>query len=128
MSPAQGSDRCGSLPVVHARNLARLLAYYRQILKFELVQEITGVVAVLRKGTLRVQLWQSADTVRRDCSITLQRASVFQLYSDLARVARSAMVDDCPRLHTWGAWEFTMCDPEGNRLTFSQAALVPNES
>lgn len=127
MNRARGVDRCALPPVVHSRNLARLLAHYRATLGFELLQEITGVVAVLRKGSLRLQLWQSSDAAPRDCSILLeQRTSVFQLYADLAKVARSAMVDDCPRLRPWGAWEFTMCDPEGNRLVFSQLASGGN--
>jgi len=110
--------------VVHSRNLAGLLAHYRGTLRFELLQEISGVVAVLRRGSLRLQLWQSSGTAPRECSIPLeQRASVFQLYADLAKVARSAMVDDYPCLRPWGAWEFTMCDPEGNRLIFSQLAV-----
>lgn len=126
---ARAMDSRSCLPVVHSRNLAGLLAHYRATLGFELLQEISGVVAVLRKGSLRLQLWQSGDTSPRACSIPLERrTSVFQLYADLAKVARSAMVDDCPRLRPWGTWEFTMCDPEGNRLTFRQMAVGAHPS
>lgn len=97
------------------------MAYYRRILQFELLQEISGVIAIVRKGSLQLQLWQSGEGAPRNCTIKLGvRSSVFQVYADLAKVARSAMVEDCPRLRPWGAWEFVMCDPEGNRLTFSQ--------
>lgn len=109
------------IPVVHARELKALLAYYRKVLRFELLQEVSGVVAVLRKGSLRLQLWQSSWAAPRACTIPVwQGRGVFQLYADLAKVARSAIVEECPRLKAWGAWEFSMCDPEGNVLTFSE--------
>jgi hypothetical protein len=109
------------IPVVHARELKALLAYYRKVLRFELLQEISGVVAVLRKGQLRLQLWQSPPLAPQTCTIPVrQRSGVFQLYAELAKVARSAIVEECPRLRAWGAWEFSICDPQGNVLTFTE--------
>lgn len=111
------------LPVVHARDLKALISYYNKVLRFELLQEISGVIAVLRKGSLQLQLWQSGERASRQCTIHLrQLPGVFAVYADLANVARSAIVDQHPCLRPWGAWEFTMCDPQGNRLTFSQSA------
>lgn len=110
-------------PVIHARDLGTLREHYRRVLRFELLQEISGVVAVLRRGALTLQLWQSGDRAGTTCTIRLDRdANVFQVFAALAKVARSALVEEWPRLRPWGAWEFTLYDPQGNALTFSQPA------
>jgi hypothetical protein len=109
------------IPIVHARSLVRLLGYYRNVLRFDLLQEVPGVVAVVSKGPLQLQLWQSPAGAPRACTIPIRkRHGIFDVFADLAKVARSAFVDECPRLVPWGAWEFSMCDAEGNVLTFTE--------
>lgn len=111
-------------PVIHASDLSTLREHYNRVLRFELLQEISGVVAVLRRGTLTLQLWQSGERAGTTCKIQLDRgANVFQVFAGLAQVARSALVEECPRLRPWGAWEFTLYDPQGNALIFSQPAM-----
>lgn len=120
---ATGQEQQAAPPVIHARDLRTLREHYRRVQRFELLQEISGVVAILRRGALTLQLWQSGECAARNCTIRLDRsANVFQLFSELAKVARSALVEECPRLRPWGAWEFTLCDPQGNALTSSQSA------
>lgn len=73
------------------------------MLRFELLQEISGVVAVLRRGALTLQLWQSGERAGTTCTIRLDRgANVFQVFAGLAKVARSALVEEWPRLRPWG--------------------------
>lgn len=58
----------------------------------------------------------------RSCVIDLDNGSVFDLHARLARLARSAIVEDGPALRAWGAWEFTVCDCQGNRVVFRKWA------
>jgi hypothetical protein len=115
----------GMMPIVYARDLGSLLSYYRRVLRFELLQEVFGVLAIVRRGALKLQLWQGDPDAPRVCQVALgEDTSVFQLYADLAGVARSALVEEAPRLRGWGAWEFSLCDAQGNRLVFSQPPLA----
>lgn len=110
--------------VVRARDLRTLLAHYRWVLGFELLQEVAGVLAIVRRGGLLLQLWQGRAHGPQVCAVPLDgEACVFRLHAELAAVARSALVEDAPRLRAWGAWEFSLCDPQGNRLVFSQWAV-----
>ncbi|RYF77904.1 MAG: hypothetical protein EOO29_20585 [Comamonadaceae bacterium] len=110
---------------MYARDLAPLLSYYRRVLRFELLHEVFGVLAIVRRGALKLQLWQGEPDAPRVCRVTLDGGtSVFRLYADLAGVARSALVEEAPRLRGWGRWEFSLCDAQGNRLVFSQSPLA----
>ena len=111
------------IPVVAAANLSVLLPYYRDVLRFRLLQEVRGVFALVQSGAVRLQLWQrSAQGDPMRCTIPLEDngACVFQVYGALARVARSALVEERPLLTAWGAWEFSLFDREGNQLLFRQ--------
>jgi hypothetical protein len=111
-----------TVPTLCTTNLARLLAHYRDELGFDVVQQIPGVVAFIRNGPASLQLWQRASGIARDCRIRLdgQDANVFRLHARLAQHARRALGEDAPMLRPWGAWEFSLIDIEGNRLTFVQ--------
>lgn len=113
-------------PVVIARDLPALTAYYTGVLRFRVVQEIRRVVAVIENGPVRLQLWQRAGERARSCRIRLHGSpdAIFQVHARLARHARSAMVDSGPMLRAWGAWEFSMFDAQGNQLVFSQGATA----
>lgn len=110
--------------VVQARDLRTLLQHYVQVLRFEVLQEVRGLLAIVRKGGLQLQLWQGQPCGPQVCRVPVDGADcVFRLHADLRRVARSALVEDAPELQAWGTWEFSLCDPQGNRLVFSQWAL-----
>ncbi|NML44369.1 hypothetical protein HHL11_11445 [Ramlibacter sp. G-1-2-2] len=114
------------IPVVAAANLSLLLPHYRDVLRFRVLQEVRGVVALIQHGAVRLQLWQrSAQGEPMRCRVPLDgpSACVFRVYGALARVARSALMEDRPQLMPWGAWEFSLLDREGNQLLFSQWAL-----
>ncbi|MGE4243225.1 hypothetical protein [Ramlibacter sp.] len=70
----------------------------------------------------------------RSCRVALPcgEKEVFELHAHIARRARSALVEDAPALRAWGQWEFTLCDPQGNRLVFCEparaAAPSPHEA
>lgn len=110
------------VPVVPAACLHRLLAYYRDVLRFRVLQEVSGVVAFVQRGALCLQLWQrETGPGRRPCAVELApEADIFALYASLACSARSALVEDRPQLMPWAAWEFTLFDCEGNQLRFLQ--------
>lgn len=111
-----------TVPAVCTPNLAQLLAYYRDQLGFQVIQEVRGVLAFIQHGPVRLQLWQRAGKFQGDCRIRLdgQDANVFQVHARLAQHARSALGEEAPRLRPWGAWEFSLTDIEGNRLIFVQ--------
>lgn len=111
-----------TVPAVCTPDLTRLLAYYRDRLGFQVIQEVRGVLALIQHGPVRLQLWQRAGEFQGDCRIRLDghQANVFQVHARLAQNARSALGEKAPRLRPWGAWEFNLTDIEGNRLIFVQ--------
>ena len=111
------------VPIVHASNLAALIAYYRGVLRFRVLQEIPAVYALVQHAGIRLQLWQRTGLRPRECRIDLDAGTgcIFDVHSRMSRVARSAIVeDDGPAATPWGTWEFTLCDCQGNRLVFSE--------
>lgn len=108
-----------AIPAVCTSNLRGLLPYYRDSCGFDVKQEVPGVLAVLQRGLVRLQLWQQPAAVPRDLRITLQGslAEFFKLHAGLARHCRPEEAET-PRLQPWAAWEFSLTDAEGNRLTF----------
>jgi len=110
--------------VVRARDLRTLLAHYRWVLGFELLQEVAGVLAIVRRGGLLLQLPQGRSHGPQVCPVPLDgEASPHHQPEAHDAHDASALVEDAPRLQAWGAWEFSLCDPQGNRLVFSQWAL-----
>ena len=53
------------------------MAYYSRTLQFELLQEISGVIAIVRKGSLHLQLWQSGEGAPRNCTINWDGAQAY---------------------------------------------------
>lgn len=113
-----------AIPIAHAHDLAALAAYYSATLGFELLLEVPATVALLGMGPVRLQLWQRAGLTPRSSRIDIEDGggSIFHLHARLTRHARNAIAEASPMLRPWGAWEFTLCDCQGNRLTFSEPA------
>jgi hypothetical protein len=104
--------------------LARLTAFYRDAIGFQVAQHIPGVVSLLRHGAFRLQLWQSAQGPAACCiPLDRQEVCIFQLHARIARQARGLLGEAWPQLKPWGAWEFSLVDIEGNRLAFVQWAV-----
>lgn len=115
-----------AVPVVCTPSLRRALADYRDVLGFQVVQQLPGVLAVLQQGSVRLQLWQRPDAFPGDCHITLQGSvtEIFELHARLTCHSRGPVQTQTPRLQPWAAWEFSLNDAQGNRLTFIQWAVT----
>ena len=126
---------------------------YCSVMGFDLVQQITGVFALLRLGDLHLQLWQRGAQPGRweqalDVLKKLSRPhhyrvvldSPFEVYDALQSAVRMhangplapehQRLSGPPQLQPWGTWEFTLTDADGNVLRFvqwvSSAVAVPS--
>lgn len=113
-------------PIVGTIDLRAAVADWCDGLGFERVQQVPGVLALLRLGMAQVQLWQCADWPAGSAAVARGElpGGLFDLHARIARRARERL-DGPPRLHPWGAWEFSLRDAEGNRVTFVEWALAP---
>ena len=59
MSAITSDLMMATLPILHTPNLARAVQHYRQVMGFDVIQHITGVLAILRQGELHLYLWQT---------------------------------------------------------------------
>jgi hypothetical protein len=107
------------VPVVRTANLRGALAHYRAVLGFEVQQEITGVLGIVRLGPALLQLWQCPGPVPPRV-LRVQVSGLFRLYGQLA--GRTGIRLAPPQLRPWGAWEFSLDDGLGNSLVFVQWA------
>lgn len=115
-----------AVPAIRTARIAGLLPFYRDALGFDVPQHVPGTVALLRHGHVRLQLWQQPEQpmpalVRAE--VQGGHAEIFALYGRLACRGQGAGLDESPRLRAWGAWEFLLTDPEGNRIVFAQWAV-----
>ncbi|MES2938679.1 MAG: hypothetical protein V4864_13415 [Pseudomonadota bacterium] len=108
------------VPVLRTASLARSAAWYAGVPGFAPAQVVPGVVALLRLGDARLQLWQSLHAAPQDLSIALGGGptGVFDCHARIARAAR-AWIRQAPVLTPWGTWEFTLADLDGNLLRFA---------
>ena len=112
-------------PALHTGDLRGLLRDYCGALGFAPVQYVPGVFALCALGSARLQLWQRAGwqpPARGQALRVTVAAGVFGLYARMAPAARGRLVGP-PALEPWGAWEFTLHDVQGNRLTFVEWAV-----
>ena len=57
--PAMNEVLCGRLPaVLVCPDLRRTLAFYRDEWGFEVQHHITGVIAIVKRESVSIQLWQ----------------------------------------------------------------------
>jgi catechol 2,3-dioxygenase-like lactoylglutathione lyase family enzyme len=112
-----------AVPVLRTPFLARLTAFYQEVFGFELVQQVPGVVSVLRQGPVRLQLWQYARGDRDGRVLLSADACIFALHAGLARRGRAFLREHAPQLKCWGCWEFSLIDIDGNCLVFAQGAV-----
>ncbi|MCJ0763786.1 VOC family protein [Variovorax terrae] len=113
-------------PVLATPRLARALAHYREVLGFELLQEIPGVLGFVRGAGITLQLWQRPGPVQPvRCRVPLDGApgAIFESHARLARQSRGC-VSQAPRLRPWGAWEFSLTDGDGHCITLAQWAAA----
>lgn len=98
------------LPVT---DIDRAIAFYRELVDFE-VRHHNEDFAVLVLGTQSLQLWRAdgPTVMPRNGRIRVQDAESAYAHCELRKVARTDL-----RRRGWGTWEFTVLDPDENRLT-----------
>ena len=119
--PAMNEVLCGRLPaILVSPDLRRTLAFYRDDWGFEVQHHIPGVIAVVTRESVSVQLWQlRADMQAERCACRLLVNCLAQWHMAL----QSAPKQTPARLQErdWGA-EWSLSDCDGNRLLLVQSA------
>ncbi|MDW5441930.1 hypothetical protein [Polaromonas sp. SM01] len=115
---------CGPAPaVLPGADLARTLAFYQGSWGFTPRQYVPGVMAVLVRETLTLQLWQRRADMKA-------RAQTCRLVVDCLQPWQLALVSAPGRApqtlveQAWGT-EWGLSDCDGNRLLLVQPALQP---
>lgn len=112
---------CAHLPArLSCADLKHTLAFYRESWGFELLQQVTGVVAVLRRESVTVHLYQRRSDQTHE--LFACRLLVDSLEAWTGRLL-SAPGRPEPTLQerAWGR-EFALSDCDGNRLLLVPAA------
>lgn len=130
-----------TLPLLITPQLARAVSHYRDEMGFEVVQHVAGVVALLRLGDVTIYLWQRAsdDLVQRHAPFKPGQhramiACAFKVHAKAMEALKLRCVTQLagtdwpelqrlsgpPQLQSWGAWEFSIIDGDGNVLHFVQ--------
>jgi predicted enzyme related to lactoylglutathione lyase len=112
---------CARTPaVLHCADLRQALAFYRDSWGFAVQHSVPGVIAVLTRESVAVQLWQRrADMVPKHFACRLQVDKIEPWHLALRSApghATHALAEQA-----WGT-EWGVSDCEGNRLLLVQAA------
>jgi predicted enzyme related to lactoylglutathione lyase len=112
---------CARLPaVLHSPDLQHALAFYRDYWGFSLRQHVPGVLAILTRESVTVQLWQRRADMRVQtfaCRLLVDNIELWQM-------ALQSAPGRMPQTLTEQAWgtEFGLSDNDGNRLLLVQSA------
>ncbi|WP_371439551.1 VOC family protein [Polaromonas sp.] len=112
---------CARTPaVLHSPELKRALAFYRDAWGFAVRQQVPGVLAILTRESVTVQLWQrrgdmAAQTLA--CRLLVDNIELWQLALQSAPGQAAQALTEEP----WGT-EFGLSDCDGNRLLLVQSA------
>jgi len=117
-------------PMIYVADVRRALAYYEGVLGFERVMaagEPPFYAEVKRGGailSLRHTHRPAIDPEVRASELILWQATIRAvgvkvLYLEL--VAAGARIDMPLRREPWGAWDFSVADPDGNVIGFAEA-------
>jgi hypothetical protein len=112
---------CARTPaVLHSPVLKTALAFYRDEWKFSVQQHVPGVLAILTRESVTVQLWQRrADMLPQTFAC---RLLVNHLESWLMGLQSApGQPPECLTEQAWGC-EFALSDCDGNRLQLVQSA------
>lgn len=111
-----------AIPVLPARNLRALMAFYRGLgFSLQGPGDAPTPYVLARQGRFEIHLWKT--TVARRGLAYLRTGSVDRLHRRFAKAglpARGAPSLGEPRDRPWGMREFTLVDPEGNRIRVGQ--------
>lgn len=119
--PAMNEVLCGRLPaVLVCPDLRRTLAFYRDEWGFEVKHHITGVIAIVKRESVSIQLWQlRADMRPQSCACRLLVDCLAQWHITLQSAPGQSPAQLLAR--DWGA-EWGLSDCDGNRLLLVQSA------
>lgn len=121
MKAAMTEVLCARTPaVLHCADLRRALAFYRDCWGFAVRHSVPGVIAVLMRESVTVQLWQRrADMAPQHFACRLLVDNIEQWHMALQSApgqSPHALVEQA-----WGA-EWGISDCEGNRMLLVQSA------
>lgn len=124
MTPAMTEVLCTRVPaVLHCAELGRTQAFYRESWGFEVRHHVPGVIAVLVREAVTLQLWQRRADMKAQslsCRLAVAALAPWQLGLQSAPgQAPAALVEQA-----WGT-EWGLSDCEGNRLLLVQPSLRP---
>lgn len=105
------------IPSMPHRDVARGIAYYRDVLGFT-INYAQDELGVMDRDSVRVLIVR-----RNDKSVGVGGCYVYvrdvdQLHAEL--VGKGAAVQESPVSHPWGLRDFSVLDDEGNEITFGQ--------
>lgn len=105
------------MPELPLSDVAAGIAHYRDVLGFEINYQQDNLGVMDRDGMRLLLIARSSQhTGIGSCSFYVNDADA--LHAEL--VTKGANVQGTPVSHPWGLREFTVLDPEGNRLSFAQ--------
>ena len=98
-------------------NLERAIAFYCELLGFK-IELHTGGFAILRHGPIEVQLYlEEGSTAPAVRGLLLETEGVSELFE---RLKTRAKVLWGPEVYSYQRREFSVSDPDGNELIFSE--------
>ncbi len=106
-----------ALPEVPFDNVAAAVAYYRDVLGFHINYQQDDL-GVMDRDEITVLLIARTERHRGIGSFEVYIHDADALYAEL--LAKGANVQGTPVSHPWGLRDFSVLDPEGNRITFAQ--------
>ena len=109
---------CPKLPM---RTKANTLAFYGQLLGFELIADY-GDYLLLKKEQVELHFFEYSDLQPTENygQVYIRVQGIHQLYQDLLDRAVPIHPNGTLRRQPWGQWEFALLDPDNNLLTFGQ--------
>ncbi|MFC3533600.1 bleomycin resistance protein [Vogesella facilis] len=109
-------------PVLASLNILRSIDFFVSALGFTAVYAAQGEYGIVRNGAVSIHFWACADaSIPKATGCRLQVRAIAQLYqrcSSLGIVHPNAPLAVKP----WGNSEFAILDPDGNLVTFYEAA------
>jgi len=121
MQTAMTEVLCARLPAaLHCADLRQVLAFYRDCWGFAVQHNVPGVIAVLTRESVTVQLWQRrADMAPQHFACRLLVDNIEQWH--MALQSAPGQAPHALAEQEWGA-EWGVSDCEGNRLLLVQSA------
>jgi catechol 2,3-dioxygenase-like lactoylglutathione lyase family enzyme len=110
----------GAVPVVPVRDVQEAIAFYRDRLGFQLAFE-QGEYAGVRRDAVELHLDGVVNGGAGLVTCRIETDGVDELY---AEVEPGGAVDPAEPIRTtpWGSRQFSVLDPNGNRITFVRSA------